>query len=69
LPLHKTLLGEGQGQVLKLGFLTQPLVVCRGTHSVDQAGLELTEISLPVPPYTVLGIRTCATTSGYIKHF
>ena len=23
---------------------------CPGTHSVDQAGLELTEIHLPLPP-------------------
>jgi hypothetical protein len=33
---------------------------CPGTHSVDQAGLELTEISLP----QVLGLKECATTAS-----
>jgi hypothetical protein len=32
---------------------------CPGTHSVDQAGLELTEIHLPLPPSQVLGLKAC----------
>ena len=33
---------------------------CRGTHSVDQAGLELR--NLPVSASRVLGLKACATT-------
>jgi hypothetical protein len=32
---------------------------CSGTHSVDQVGLELTEIHLSLP---LLGLKVCATT-------
>ena len=31
---------------------------CPGTHSVDQAGLELTEIHLPLPPLGLKEHRT-----------
>ena len=33
---------------------------CPGTHSVDQAGLKLTEIHLPLPPSLVLELKACA---------
>ena len=33
---------------------------CPGTRSVDQAGLECTEIHLPLPP-GVLGLKACVT--------
>ena len=36
------------------------------THSVDQPGLELTEMPLPLPP-RVLGLKTCTTTSRQKK--
>jgi hypothetical protein len=35
---------------------------CPGTHSVDQAGLELR--NLPASASQVLGIKACATTPG-----
>jgi hypothetical protein len=35
---------------------------CPGTHSVDQAGLEL--INPPASASQVLGLKACATTSG-----
>jgi hypothetical protein len=35
---------------------------CPGTHSVDQAGLELRE--LPASASRVLGLKACATTAG-----
>ena len=35
---------------------------CPGTHSVDQAGLELTEIHLPLSS-SVLGLKVCSTTA------
>jgi hypothetical protein len=35
---------------------------CPGTHSVDQAGLELR--NLPASAYQVLGLKMCATTPG-----
>jgi hypothetical protein len=35
---------------------------CPGTHSVDQAGLELR--NLPVSASRVLGLKACATTPG-----
>jgi hypothetical protein len=34
---------------------------CPGTHSIDQAGLELR--NLPVSAYQVLGLKTCTTTA------
>jgi hypothetical protein len=37
---------------------------CPGTHSVDQAGLELR--NLPVSASQVLGLKVCATTPGSI---
>ena len=40
---------------------------CPGTSSVDPAGLELTEICLPLPP--VLGLKACATTARPENHF
>ena len=30
---------------------------------VDQIGLELTEIHLPLPPSEILGLKVCATTA------
>jgi hypothetical protein len=36
---------------------------CPGTHSVDQAGLELR--NLPASASQVLGLKACATTPGY----
>jgi hypothetical protein len=35
---------------------------CAGTHSVDQAGLELR--NLPASASQVLGLKVCATTPG-----
>jgi hypothetical protein len=35
---------------------------CPGTHSVDQAGLELR--NLPASASQVLGLKECATTPG-----
>jgi hypothetical protein len=35
---------------------------CPGTHSVDQAGLELR--NLPASASRVLGLKVCATTPG-----
>jgi hypothetical protein len=35
---------------------------CSGTHSVDQAGLELR--NLPASASLVLGLKACATTPG-----
>jgi hypothetical protein len=37
---------------------------CPGTHSVDQAGLELR--NLPASASQVLGLKVCATTPGII---
>jgi hypothetical protein len=37
---------------------------CPGTHSVDQAGLELR--NLPASASKVLGLKACATTPGYM---
>jgi hypothetical protein len=39
---------------------------CPGTHSVDQAGLELR--NSPASASQVLGLKACATTPGYIQH-
>jgi hypothetical protein len=39
-------------------------VACPGTHSVDQAGLELR--NLPASAFQVLGLKVCATTPGFI---
>jgi hypothetical protein len=36
---------------------------CPGTHSVDQAGLELR--NLPASASQVLGLKACATTPGF----
>lgn len=37
---------------------------CLETRSIDQTGLELTEVCLPLPPPTlVLGLKACATTA------
>jgi hypothetical protein len=44
---------------LKTGFLCSP--GCPGTHSVDQAGLELR--NLPAFAFQVLGLKVCATTA------
>jgi hypothetical protein len=38
---------------------------CLGTHSEDQAGLEL--IYLPASASQVLGLKVCATTSWLLK--
>jgi hypothetical protein len=40
---------------------------CPGTHSVDQAGLELR--NLPASASQVLGLKVCATTPGQSKDF
>jgi hypothetical protein len=45
---------------------------CPGTHSVDQAGFELR--NLPAAASQVLGLKTCATTTGHFltslwRHF
>ena len=39
---------------------------CSGTHSVDQAGLELR--NPPASASQVLGLKTCATTTRLIIH-
>jgi hypothetical protein len=43
----------------KTGFLCSP--GCAGTHSVDQAGLELR--NLPASASRVLGLKACTTTA------
>jgi hypothetical protein len=40
---------------------------CPGTHSVDQAGLELR--NLPASASRVLGLKVCATTPGQFSWF
>jgi hypothetical protein len=50
--------------VLRQGFSVWP--GCPGTHSVDQAGLELRK--LPASASQVLGLKACATTPG-LKDF
>jgi hypothetical protein len=40
---------------------------CPGTHSVDQAGLELR--NPPASASQVLGLKVCATTPGCIQVF
>jgi hypothetical protein len=40
---------------------------CPGTHSVDQAGLELR--NLPASASQVLGLKACTTTPGQNYHF
>jgi hypothetical protein len=40
---------------------------CPGTHSVDQAGLELR--NLPASASQVLGLKACATTLGLVYNF
>jgi hypothetical protein len=40
---------------------------CPGTHSVDQAGLELR--NLPASASRVLGLNACATTPGGYFYF
>ena len=47
--------------LFKTGFLCSPGYP--GTHSVDQAGLELR--NLPVSASQVLGLRACATTAQH----
>jgi hypothetical protein len=49
--------------VLVFGFSRQGFSVpgCPGTHSVDQAGLELR--NLPASASQVLGLKACATTA------
>jgi hypothetical protein len=37
---------------------------CTETHSVDQVGLKLTEICLPLPLPRVLALKACTTTLG-----
>jgi hypothetical protein len=46
-------------------FLCSP--GCPGTHSVDQAGLELR--NPPASASRVLGLKACATTPGYLTIF
>jgi hypothetical protein len=40
---------------------------CPGSHSVDQAGLELR--NLPASASQVLGLKACATTAQLVKVF
>jgi hypothetical protein len=40
---------------------------CSGTHSVDQAGLELR--NPPVSAFQVLGLKACATTAQLTMSF
>jgi hypothetical protein len=40
---------------------------CPGTHSVDQAGLELR--NLPASASQVLGLKACSTTPGLLSTF
>jgi hypothetical protein len=40
---------------------------CPGTHSVDQAGLELR--NLPASASQVLGLKACTTTPSYVFIF
>jgi hypothetical protein len=40
---------------------------CPGTHSVDQAGLELKK--LPASASQVLGLKACTTTSQPVQQF
>jgi hypothetical protein len=40
---------------------------CPGTHSVDQAGLELR--NPPASASGVLGLKACATTPGFVLCF
>lgn len=40
-----------------------------GFHCVDQAGLELKEIHLPLPPGCYLGMKVCASMPNTIKAF
>ena len=40
---------------------------CPGTHSVDQAGLELRDLCAPASQ--VLGLNVCATTAWLFKFF
>jgi hypothetical protein len=42
---------------------------CPGTHSVDQAGLELRNLSASVSASQVLGLKECATTARRHKPF
>jgi hypothetical protein len=50
---------------LFFGFLRQGFSSCPGTHSVDQAGLELR--NPPASASHVLGLKTCATTAWLTK--
>jgi hypothetical protein len=43
---------------------------CPGTSSVEQTGLELREICLPLPLSLVLGLKACATNAlKYLMYF
>jgi hypothetical protein len=50
---------------LETGFLCSP--GCPGTHSVDQAGLELR--TLPAAACQVLGLKVCTTTAQHSGTF
>ena len=51
-----------EGGAFETGFLCS-FGACPGIHSVEQAGLELTEIHLPASVSQVLGLKACATTT------
>jgi hypothetical protein len=53
------LFGDFQDKV----FLCNP--GCPGTHSTDQAGLELRD--LPVSAFQVLGLKACATVARLVR--
>ena len=52
---------------LRQGFSVQPWLSYPGTHSVEQAGLELRD--LPASVSQVLGLNVCATTAWHGKYF
>jgi hypothetical protein len=42
---------------------------CPGTHSVDQAGLELRNLPASASASQVLGLKACTTTARHILNF
>lgn len=52
--------------MLRQDLSTQPSVL--KIHYIDEAGLELIDIHLPLPPIQVLGLKVCATmpSNGFV---
>lgn len=48
---------------LLLLFLVRQLSLCIVLDYEDQAGFELIEIHLPLPPQRVLGLKVCTSTT------